>query len=116
MLAGIVTARIDPTMVAIDRKLYIFGGYKYFRGQGGAHASYSIAALSDDGKTWEWEVRDVPYPEIVPPGTIFAEATAVYNGVKILLTPWRRPVEKVCIIFMPSHTASLNISSAKNRF
>jgi len=85
---GPVAGRINPTIAMVDRKLYIFGGYRNFEGDGAPHASYSIAELSDGG-TWRWEARDVPYPQHVPKGSIFGKAEPVYNGTKILLLPWR---------------------------
>jgi hypothetical protein len=96
---GIAAGRIDPTMVAVNRELYIFGGYRNFDGNGGPHNSYSIASLSDDGKAWSWEVRDVPYPENVPPGTILGRAATVYEGTKILLATWRTTNDNVSLIF-----------------
>jgi hypothetical protein len=87
---GPVTARIDPTIVAIDQRLYVFGGYRNFTDSGDPHSSYSIAALSEDGSTWNWDVIDASYSSDVPEGTIFGGATPVYkNYEKILLTPWR---------------------------
>lgn len=101
---GDVAGRIDPTMVVIDEKLYIFGGYSHFEkngdgngegnsegngnGNGSPHRSYSIAALSDDG-VWHWDTRDVPYSSDIPEGLAFGRATPIYGGKKILLTPWR---------------------------
>ncbi len=85
---GHVAGRIDPTIVVIDKKLYIFGGYRRFGGNGSPHRSYSIAALSDDGD-WHWDARDVPYPSDIPEGLAFGRATPIYGGEKILLTPWR---------------------------
>lgn len=85
---GPVEGRINPTIVTIDQKLYIFGGYRHFERDGAPHASYSIAALAD-GTTWRWEARDVPYPQNVPKGSIFGKAEPIYDGGKILLLPWR---------------------------
>lgn len=85
---GDVAGRIDPTMVVIDQKLYVFGGYSHFKGNGSPLGSYSIAALSDDG-VWHWDGRDVPYSSDIPEGFAFGRATPIYGGTKILLTPWR---------------------------
>ncbi len=85
---GPVAGRIDPTIVVVNQKLYIFGGYRHFEDNGAPHASYSIATLSDSDN-WHWEARDIPYPQNVPVGTIFGKAVSVYKGMKILLTPWR---------------------------
>ena len=95
---GVPTGRIDPTMVTVGQKLYIFGGYRRFGGDfGDPHNSYCIASLSDDGKAWSWEVRDVPYSEKIPPGTRLGRATPIYNGTKILLTKWRTTNDDVGI-------------------
>jgi hypothetical protein len=97
-------------MVAINqtRKLFIFGGYRNFEGNGGPHASYSIASLSDDGRAWSWELVDVPYPNNIPPGTILGRATTIYKGEKILLTPWRTTNDDVGAFynyyFPPNHS------------
>lgn len=81
--------RIEPTIVAIDKRLYVFGGYKRFGRNPEPHTSFSIAKLTEDEWTWRWKARDVPYSANVPQGTIFSRATPVYHGAKILLTPWR---------------------------
>ena len=97
---GVPTGRINPTMVTIGQKLYVFGGYRRYGGEfGDPHHSYCIASLSDDGKAWSWEVRDVPYSEKIPPGTILGRATPIYNGTKILLTKWRTTNDDVGLIF-----------------
>lgn len=82
-----VEARINPVVVAVDTKLYIFGGYKQFENCQPFH-SYSVAEFLQD-QQWHWSVRDQPYSNIVPQGHSFGKAIPVYNGAKILLTPGR---------------------------
>jgi len=106
---GIASGRVNPTMVAIDqtRKLFIFGGYRNFEGNGEPHSSYSIASLSDNGRAWSWELVDAPYPNNIPPGTILGRATAIYKGIKILLTPWRTTNNNVGFWPNPSNITHL---------
>lgn len=82
---GHVAARINPVIVAVDQKLYIFSGYKKFsKMDSNAFQSYSIAAYSALHR-WQWEARDVSYPGPTP--RTFGVGMAIYNGKKILLTP-----------------------------
>lgn len=82
-----VEARIDPVVVVVDTKLYIFGGYKQFESREPFH-SYSVAEFLQD-QQWHWTIRDEPYSSIVPQGHSFGRAVPVYNGAKLLLTPGR---------------------------
>jgi len=84
---GDVEARIAPAIVAVDTKLYIFGGYDddYSRR---LVNSYSVAEFLQDQR-WHWTIRDQPYSNIVPQGHSFGKAIPVYNGAKLLLTPGR---------------------------
>lgn len=89
-----VEGRIDPAIVAIDHKLFVFGGYRRYGRDPQPHRSYSIASLSDTGK-WTWEARDVAYTNIIPQGHIFGAAVPMYNNTKILLTIGRTTGDEV---------------------
>lgn len=116
---GAATGRINPTMVAIDRtrKLFIFGGYRNFEGNGEPHVSYSIASLSNDGRAWSWELVDVHYPDNIPPGTILGRATTIYKGEKILLTPWRTTNDNVSNLLLANsrHSSGLSFSVSTSK-
>ncbi|KAF8952006.1 hypothetical protein BDZ97DRAFT_1768983 [Flammula alnicola] len=84
-----VNARINPAVVAIDDKLYIFGGYRKFGHDPQPHSSFSIAEYKAAEGIWHWAVRDAPYSNPVPEGHVFGQGISVYNGTKILLTPGR---------------------------
>ena len=84
-----VEARIAPAVVAVDTKLYIFGGYRQLNDDDPQpFDSYSVAEFLQDQR-WHWTVRDQPYSNIVPQGHSFGKAIPVYNGAKLLLTPGR---------------------------
>lgn len=87
--------RINPAMVAIDSKIYIFGGYRQFGVDPRPYNSFSIAEYDPERGTWTWVTRDEPYSAPVPAGHVFGQACAVYNGAKILLTPGRLTDSKV---------------------
>ncbi|KJA23944.1 hypothetical protein HYPSUDRAFT_66037 [Hypholoma sublateritium FD-334 SS-4] len=84
-----ISARIDPSVVAIGNKVYIFGGYRQFGDDPKPHNSLSIAEYLPDQGIWKWAVQDEPYSAPVPVGHVFGRACPVYNGTKILLTPGR---------------------------
>lgn len=82
-------ARIEPVVISIDAKLYIFGGYKQLDDDDPQPCnSYSVAEFLPD-QQWHWTVRDQPYSNVVPKGHSFGKAIPVYKGAKILLTPGR---------------------------
>lgn len=84
---GQVAARINPVVVAVGQKIYIFSGYKRFsKTDTHPFRSYSIASYSALHQ-WQWEARDVSYPAPAPTPQTFGVGMAVYNGKKILLTP-----------------------------
>jgi hypothetical protein len=84
-----VEARIEPVVIAVDTKLYVFGGYKRLGHKDPLpYTSYSVAEFLPD-RRWQWTVRDHPYSNIVPKGQSFGAGIPVYNGAKILLTPGR---------------------------
>ena len=87
-----VEARIAPAVVAVDTKLYIFGGHRQLDEDGDDELklfnSYSVAEFLQD-QCWHWTVRDQPYSNIVPQGYAVGKAIPVYNGAKLLLTPGR---------------------------
>lgn len=85
---GAVSARINPVVVAVDHKIYIFGGDgKYSETDPQSLKSYSIASYQSDLRRWRWDARDVPYPGFIPAHQVFGAGIAVYNGKKIMLTP-----------------------------
>lgn len=86
---GPVNDRIHHSLVAIDNRIYIFGGKREFDAQAPCHASYSIAEYSLDKGVWSWVVCDHPYPAHVPSLGHGGTAMAVYDGKKVLLTPGR---------------------------
>lgn len=85
---GPVNAGIHHSLVAINNRIYVFGGKKEFV-QEACYASYSIAEYSSDKGIWSWVVCDHPYPPHVPSLGSGGTATPVYDGKKILLTPGR---------------------------
>ncbi|KAF8961443.1 hypothetical protein BDZ97DRAFT_1829342 [Flammula alnicola] len=88
---GQIAPRINPVMVVVENKIFIFGGYK----ENGPNDtpdyldSYSIAKYDHEAETWKWIASDRPYPDHVS-GTIFGAGVPVYDGMQILLTPGRR--------------------------
>jgi hypothetical protein len=86
---GPVNDRIHHSLVAIDNRIYVFGGKKEFDQQAPCFASYSIAEYSSDAGVWSWVVCDHPYPSHVPSLGYGGTAMAVYGGKKILLTAGR---------------------------
>lgn len=84
---GQVSPRINPVVVAVEQKLYIFSGHRSFSKKDcRPFKSYCVASYSAPGG-WRWEARDVPYPGLDP--QVFGAGIAVYGGKKILLTPGR---------------------------
>lgn len=83
------SARIGPSVVAIENKVYIFGGYRQFGDNPKPYDSFSIAEYLPDRRIWQWAAQDEPYSAPVPVGHVFGRACSVYNGTKILLTPGR---------------------------
>ncbi|KAF8953067.1 hypothetical protein BDZ97DRAFT_1930033 [Flammula alnicola] len=81
-----VGPRINPAVVAVDNKMYIFGGYQTFGNDPRPYRSFSIAECKPEG-VWHWEVRDAPISPSIPRGHVFGNAISVYNGTKILLGP-----------------------------
>lgn len=93
-----VSPRISPEIVAIDRKIYIFGGHRQFGDNPRPCTSFSIAEYAENEGRWKWSVIDQPYPAPVPSGTIFGSVCSAYNGERILLGPGRLTGNDVCII------------------
>jgi hypothetical protein len=84
---GHVAPRINPVVVAVEQKLYIFSGHRTFsKKESYPFKSYSIASYSTP-RGWHWEARDVPYSGL--DFQIFGSGIAVYDGKKILLLPGR---------------------------
>ena len=84
-----ISARIDPSVVAIGNKVYIFGGYRRFGDDPKPHESFSIVEYLPEQGIWKWAAQDEPYSAPVPVGHAFGRACSVYNGTKILLAPGR---------------------------
>ncbi|KAF8953071.1 hypothetical protein BDZ97DRAFT_635746 [Flammula alnicola] len=81
-----VGPRLNPAMVAVNNKMYIFGGYEKVGNDHRPCRSFSIAECKPEG-VWHWEVRDAPISPSIPQGHMFGQAIPVYNGMKILLGP-----------------------------
>ena len=92
-----MSPRISPAIVAIDKKIYIFGGYRQFGKDPRPCTSFSIAEYALEERRWRWIVVDKPYSTPVPSGQIFGDACTAYNGKKILLGPGRLTGDEVCI-------------------
>lgn len=85
---GPVSGRIKPVVVAVEQRIYIFGGCKkYSEANPQSLQSYCIAFYEPVHRKWTWEARDVPYPSLIPPDQVFDGGLAIYNGKKIMLTP-----------------------------
>jgi hypothetical protein len=85
---GPVSGRIKPVVVAVDQRIYIFGGDRqYFKANPQSLRSYSIALYQPAHRQWTWEACDIPYPDFIPPDQVFGAGIAIYNGKKIMLTP-----------------------------
>ncbi|KJA23945.1 hypothetical protein HYPSUDRAFT_214963 [Hypholoma sublateritium FD-334 SS-4] len=84
-----VIPRISPEIVAIDKTIYIFGGYRQFGDNPRPCTSFSVAKYAEDEGRWKWTAKDKPYPAPVPSGKIFGSVCSAYNGKKILLGPGR---------------------------
>lgn len=83
--------RIDPAIVAIQDKVYIFGGYRSYEEDPQACYSYSIAEwnVTPQGSRWSWVEVDVPYPPPLSQTTCIGQAISVYEGKVIFLAPGR---------------------------
>ncbi|KAJ3515851.1 hypothetical protein NLJ89_g1494 [Agrocybe chaxingu] len=87
---GSVIGRIRPAVVAINAKVFVFGGYTRFdETDPGPHNSYSVAEYFPDEHVWRWVVQDAAYSNLIPRNQAFEQAIPVYSGTKILLTPGR---------------------------
>ncbi len=106
-----VSPRISPEIVAIDKKIYIFGGYRRFGKEPQPCTSFSIAEYASEERRWRWVVVDKPYPAPVPNRKIFGGACTAYNGKKILLGPGRLTGDEVCISLFPEMSPSHLIRS-----
>lgn len=87
---GPITGRIQSALVALDNRLYIFGGKKKFNtaGHSPSFASYSAAEyVADQG--WRWILRDQLYPPGLPSLGAGGKAIPVFGNKKILLTSGR---------------------------
>ncbi|KAJ6588127.1 hypothetical protein B0H19DRAFT_977992 [Mycena capillaripes] len=81
--------RMGASMVAINNRLFIFGGRDQFSDDyPPIIRTYSIAEYSPQTR-WTWRVSDAPLPPDLPLLGYNIRATPVYGGQKILLTQGR---------------------------
>jgi hypothetical protein len=85
-----VIPRRSSSMVTVDNRVFIFGG-SGCRGRGDSKIlnTYCVAEYTNHDMKWRWVVRDEPFPEHIPSLGQGLNATSVYGGKKILLTPGR---------------------------
>ncbi|KAJ7700481.1 hypothetical protein B0H17DRAFT_1327964 [Mycena rosella] len=83
-----IRSRMSASMVAIDNRLFVFGGRVKFDDKGPAIRTYSVAVYNPDTR-WTWVISDTPMPRDLPPLGFSINATPVYGGQKILLTQGR---------------------------
>ncbi|KAJ6453580.1 hypothetical protein C8R45DRAFT_847062 [Mycena sanguinolenta] len=81
-------ARMSASMVAVDNRLFIFGGRDDFAGNAPVIRTYSIAEYNPRTR-WTWRVSDAPLPPDLPPLGYLIQSVPVFNGKKILLTQGR---------------------------
>ncbi|KAF8909715.1 hypothetical protein CPB84DRAFT_1765288 [Gymnopilus junonius] len=83
--------RIDPILVGVDEKLYIFGGIKNFGDNWTYHRTFSIIdfQLNAPSRKCKWLIVDAPYPDNVPANQLFGKGLPINNGTAILLLPGR---------------------------
>jgi hypothetical protein len=74
-------------MVAVNNRLFIFGGRDQFVDTAPI-TTYSIAEYNPQ-TLWTWRVSDAPLPPDLPLLGYSIQATPVYGGQKILLTQGR---------------------------
>ncbi|KAJ7639773.1 hypothetical protein DFH06DRAFT_641775 [Mycena polygramma] len=86
LVGGPVAARVESHLIVVDDRFFVFGGKTYEEGQYRSTESYSVAEYANN--RWTWQVRDVPYPQDVPPLGFSCDAVAIQDGdsPKILLT------------------------------
>ncbi|KDR73670.1 hypothetical protein GALMADRAFT_142130 [Galerina marginata CBS 339.88] len=93
---GYVQPRMKAKMFFLGNKLYLFGGTKRmaqsFKDEPEQIYSYSIAEFVRKSKqdTWQWTVRDVPYPDNIPGNIILGDGVPIYGETYILFTPGKR--------------------------
>ncbi|KAF7366915.1 hypothetical protein MSAN_00950200 [Mycena sanguinolenta] len=89
-------ARMSASMVAVDNRLFIFGGRDDFAGDAPVICTYSIAEYNPRTR-WTWRVSDAPLPPDLPPLGYLIQSVPVFNGKKILLTQGRTSDEPINI-------------------
>ncbi|KAF8189102.1 hypothetical protein K438DRAFT_1593661 [Mycena galopus ATCC 62051] len=94
-------ARMNASMVAVDNRLFIFGGRDEYAGHGEAPrpasliSTYSIAEYTPRTR-WTWRVSDAPLPPDLPLLGYNIQSTPVFKGQKIMLAQGRtsdRPID-----------------------
>ena len=99
-------ARIDPILIGVNEKLYVFDGLTGFGENWAYHRSFSVAEFRL-GKKSKWVVVDAPYPQNVPAGHFFGKGLAVYEGDMILLLPGRAQEKAVSLYIRDDFHLSL---------
>lgn len=87
---GPVKGRIQSALVAIDHRIFIFGGKNKFN-QKGHSPSFSSWCMAEytAGKGWRWVVCDQDYPPGLPSLGAGGKAIPIFGNKKILLTAGR---------------------------
>ncbi|KAJ7243581.1 hypothetical protein B0H12DRAFT_1188503 [Mycena haematopus] len=99
-------ARMSASMVAVDNRLFIFGGRYDFADNAVIH-TYSIAEYNPGTRRWTWEVSDTPIPTQIPSMGYLTESVSVLNGQKILLMQGKtsnNPIDMSCESTVLFHT------------
>ncbi|KDR73674.1 hypothetical protein GALMADRAFT_158153 [Galerina marginata CBS 339.88] len=89
-VGGQVQPRVNPLIVAIGKKVFVFGGTKKLaksdKDKPEQIFSFSVLEMDDKARKWIWTHRDIPYGVT---NLIFDDLTPVYDQSVILLTPGR---------------------------
>ncbi|KAJ7118440.1 hypothetical protein C8R43DRAFT_934201 [Mycena crocata] len=85
-----IRPRMSACMVAVDNKIFIFGGRDKFEENSPASPirTYSVAQYTPQTR-WTWQTADQPFPPDLPLLGYSIQATPVYGGQKIILTQGR---------------------------
>ncbi|KAF8953062.1 hypothetical protein BDZ97DRAFT_1930029 [Flammula alnicola] len=82
--------RVNPVIIGVGNRLFIFGGYTDFGDHGTNYMSYSIAEFQPGTHKCKWIAVDVPYPaDILALNQTFDCGVAIGGGTMIVLTPGR---------------------------
>ncbi|KAJ3515855.1 hypothetical protein NLJ89_g1499 [Agrocybe chaxingu] len=86
-----IAPRFKPTVVALNERLYIFGGK--LAGKRPHLRTYSVAAFQPGTFQWKWVAADEPYPAEVKQA--FRNGVVVHGEQAILLGPGRTTDEPI---------------------